>query len=80
MLEFRQVVWEEKLRFLFKKLVEEALELQQDGNIEEMADVEEVILALYEHIWRTKEEVEEIRLQKIQKNGGFEKGYILKIN
>jgi predicted house-cleaning noncanonical NTP pyrophosphatase (MazG superfamily) len=31
-------------------LVEEALELQQDGNIEEMADVEEVILALYEHI------------------------------
>jgi predicted house-cleaning noncanonical NTP pyrophosphatase (MazG superfamily) len=43
-----------------------------------MADVEEVILALYEHIWRTKQEVEEIRLQKLQKNGGFEKGYILK--
>lgn len=79
-LEFRQVVWEEKLRFLFKKLVEEALELQQDGNIEEMADVEEVILALYEHIWRTKQEVEEIRLQKLQKNGGFEKWYILKGN
>lgn len=76
-IEFRQVQWDEKLEFLFKKLVEEALELQKDKNKEELADVEEVILALYIHLWWTKEEVEEARKIKLEKNGGFHEGYIL---
>lgn len=78
--QFRQVSWQEKLEFLFKKLVEEALELQKDKNLEELADVEEVILALYAHLGWSREEVEHLRLQKLEKNGGFEEGYILKID
>lgn len=78
--QFRQVSWQEKLEFLFKKLVEEALELQKDKNLEELADVEEVILALYTHLGWSREEVQEVRLQKLEKNGGFEEGYILKID
>ncbi len=77
--DFRQVDWPEKLEFLFKKLVEEALELQKDKNKEELADVEEVLLAIYEHLWWTKKEIEQIRLQKLQKNGGFINGDILKL-
>ena len=37
--EFKIVSWDEKLQFLYKKLVEEALELQNDQNWEELADV-----------------------------------------
>ena len=77
--QFRQVSWQEKLEFLFKKLIEEVLELQEDRNIEEMADVEEVIRQIYTHFLWTKEEVEEVRLKKLEKNGGFEEGYILKM-
>lgn len=78
-IEFRQVSWDEKLEFLFKKLVEEALELQKDQNMEELADVQEVILALYKHLWWTKDQIEEYRKKKLEKNGGFDEGYILKI-
>lgn len=76
-IQFRQVAWDEKLEFLFKKLVEEALELQKDRNKEELADVEEVVIALYHHLWWTREEVEEARKIKLEKNGGFDEWYIL---
>jgi len=78
--QFRQVSWQEKLEFLFKKLVEEALELQKDKNLEELADVEEVILTLYAHLGWSREEVEKVRLEKLEKNGGFQDGYILKVD
>ena len=78
--QFRQVSWQEKLEFLFKKLVEEALELQKDKNLEELADVEEVIQALYAHLGWSREEVQEVRLQKLEKNGGFQEWYILKMD
>gem|GEM_PF-4316151 len=42
--------------------------------------MEEVILALYAHLGWSREEVQEVRLQKLEKNGGFEEGYILKID
>lgn len=75
--DFRQTEWSEKLNFLFRKLVEEALELQEVGSKEELADVEEVIFALYIHLWWTREEIEAVRLEKLKKNGGFEEWYIL---
>ncbi len=78
--DYRMASKEERLSFLLKKLIEEVLELQTDKNLEEMADVEEVLLALYQEFWWTKEEVEKVRLAKRQKNGGFEEGYILKIS
>lgn len=78
-IEFRKAEWDEKLEFLFKKLVEEALELQKDRNKEELADVEDIILELYDHLWWLREEVEQARLQKREKNGGFDEWYILKM-
>lgn len=75
--DFREVFWDEKLDFLLKKLVEESKELQADKNKEELADVEEVILAIYNHFWWTKSEIEKERLKKLEKNWWFEKWYIL---
>lgn len=77
--EYRIASQQEKISFLLAKLLEEATELSLDQNQEELADVEEVILALYQVFWWKKEEVEKIRLQKLQKNWGFEKWHILKI-
>lgn len=76
---FRQVSGQEKLEFLFKKLLEEAWELQEAQNREEMADVEEVILAIYAHIWWTKQQVEEVRKKKLKTNGWFQNGDILQL-
>lgn len=78
--QFRQVSWQEKLEFLLEKLIEEALELKKDRNIEELADVEEVILALYNHLGWSKQEIEKARVQKLEKNWGFEEWYILKMD
>ena len=77
---FRQVSGQEKLEFLFKKLVEEALEFEKDNTMEELADVQEVIEAIYQHLWWTKEQVEAVRLQKLEKNGGFQNGDILQLD
>lgn len=78
-IEFTQVSWDKKLQALFAKLVEEALELQKDQNMEELGDVEDVIFDIYKHLWWTKEAVDEYRKKKFEKNGGFEEWYILKI-
>ena len=40
---YRQVFWQEKLDFMLLKLIEESQEFQKDKNIEEFADVLEVI-------------------------------------
>lgn len=61
---------------LFKKLTEEIQEFMQEKDIEELADVLEVI----ESIKKLPEyaEVEKIRIKKLEEKGGFEKGFILK--
>lgn len=77
---YRQVFWQEKLDFMLLKLIEESKELQKDKNIEEFADVLEVIDALKKEFWFTDDEIEKTRKQKYDKNWWFDRGYILEIN
>ncbi|MFZ3020416.1 MAG: nucleoside triphosphate pyrophosphohydrolase [Minisyncoccia bacterium] len=61
---------------LVKKLVEETNEFVKETNIEELADVVEVIEAM--RLLPEFSEVESVRLKKKEERGGFEKRLILK--
>lgn len=71
----------ELLVFLLKKLVEEAVEVQQHEDradlVKELADMKEVTLAVMGLLGISEEEIEKVRVIKKEENGGFEKGYIL---
>ena len=62
---------EEYLRHLEAKLDEETREYHRDKNIEELADILEVILALAEGIGSSREELLEIYQKKHNARGGF---------
>lgn len=64
---------DEYLRELIKKLKEETEELAEDNSVEELADVQEVILALCEYLGISKEELERAREQKAKQRGAFKK-------
>ena len=72
---------EEFLRFLLKKMVEEAKELEYSitaGNTqEELADVLEIIYTLLVLKGWSMEEIIQVQKKKRAKNGGFEKRLIL---
>lgn len=56
---------------LNKKLKEELDEYFESGEIEELADIEEVLRAILDYKNVSYEEFEEIRLQKQKRRGGF---------
>ena len=60
------------------KLDEELAEYHADQNIEELADLLEVILACAAARGSSAEELERIRAEKAEKRGGFEKKLLLK--
>ena len=60
------------------KLDEELAEYQKDQNIEELADLAEVIHAATLARGYSLEELERVRAEKIAKRGGFEKRILLK--
>ncbi len=62
---------------LIEKLKEELKEVEEDRNVEEVADLIEVALALARKYGSTEEEVNKIRKEKNAKNGTFEKRIIL---
>ena len=68
---------EEYLKMLDAKLDEELLEYHQDQNIEELADLLELIRAAAIARGYTLEELEAVRAEKGQKRGGFEKKIFL---
>lgn len=68
---------EEHLEALLKKLEEECQELIEARNVEEMADVHEVLNALAETLDITKEELEKVRAGKVAKRGGFQQKIFL---
>ncbi len=76
---YRKVYWKEKLDFLLLKLIEEAKELQEDRNIEEFADLLEVIEALKKEMWFKDDEIKEAKEKKFNKNWGFDEWYILSL-
>lgn len=58
---------------LNKKLMEEVQEYLIDGNVEELADIEEVLLAILQYKNISKEEFLKIREDKVNKRGAFNK-------
>ena len=68
---------EEYQKELDKKLLEEVKEYLESGEIEELADIEEVILAILNTKGQKKENLEEIRKNKVLKRGAFKKKLFL---
>ena len=66
------------LHMLDAKLDEELAEYHKDQNIEELADLLEVIRAVAVARGYTLEELERVRAEKAAKRGGFEKRILLK--
>lgn len=69
---------EDFLRMLDAKLDEELAEYHKEQNIEELADLLEVIRAAAIAHGYTLEELERVRAEKAAKRGGFEKRILLK--
>ena len=69
---------EDYLRMIDAKLDEELAEYHKDQNIEELADLLEVIRAATVARGYTLEDLERVRAEKATKRGGFEKRIFLK--
>lgn len=69
---------EEYLKMIDAKLDEELAEYHKDQNIEELADLLEVIRAATIARGYSVEELEKVRAEKAGKRGGFEKKILLK--
>ncbi len=68
---------DEYLIELNKKILEEVNEYLQDQNVEELADIEEVLRAILDLKGVSYEEFERIRKQKVLKRGAFKKKIFL---
>ena len=68
---------EEYWQKLKAKLAEEVGEFRRDENIEELADILEVIDAIIEHKGFDRAELQRIKAEKAEERGGFKKRIIL---
>ena len=73
----RKVCGSEKLEYLFKKLLEEVQELYDSRNIEELADVEEVLISICKNLRISEKKLEATRKEKAESRGSFDKGIVL---
>ena len=64
---------EEYINELNKKLQEEVKEYLEDNNVEELADIVEVIYGILNSMDVSIKEFEKIRINKQEKRGAFEK-------
>lgn len=69
---------EEYLKMIDCKLDEELAEYHADQNIEELADLLEVIYAAARARGYTIEQLESVRLEKVERRGAFAKKILLK--
>ena len=69
---------EEYLQMLDKKLEEELAEYHQEQNIEELADLLEVMYAPAKARGISNEELEQVRVDKQKARGGFDMKILLK--
>lgn len=70
---------EKYLEMIDKKLNEELAEYHEDQNIEELADLLEVIYAVTKARGYSIEDLEKVRAEKAEKRGGFDKKILLKL-
>ena len=68
---------EEMLSLLGQKLIEESKEYTQNQETEELVDILEVIYTILDLTKTSIDKLQEIRRNKKQIKGGFEKGFIL---
>ena len=66
------------LKYLNCKLSEETNEYQESGNVEELADLEEVLRAILKAKGISYEDFEKIRIGKVEKRGAFDRKLLLK--
>ena len=69
---------EEYLQMLDKKLDEELAEYHKEQNIEELADLLEVLYATVKAKGYSIEDLEQVRIEKQKARGGFDKKILLK--
>ena len=69
---------EEYIKMIDAKLDEELAESHEDQNIEELADLMEVIYAAAEARGYSVEELEAVRLAKVEKRGTFKEKTLLR--
>ncbi|OOM78316.1 hypothetical protein CLPUN_19250 [Clostridium puniceum] len=72
------VAGEEKYKLLEEKLQEEVNEFLEDKNLEELADVMEVLFGLADSLGYSEEELLKTRDKKREERGGFKDGIVLK--
>lgn len=75
--EMRTLSEGEYLRELDKKLLEEVREYRRSGELEELADIMEVIYAISQARGYTVEQLLKTREEKYEKRGGFSKRIFL---
>ncbi|KHD37129.1 phosphoribosyl-ATP pyrophosphohydrolase [Clostridium acetobutylicum] len=68
---------EDLTALLEAKLLEEAKEFSEDKNLEELADLMEVVLGLASALGFSEEELMKKRTEKKAERGGFQKGIVL---
>ncbi len=68
---------EEQYELLLKKLHEEVNEFIEDKNLEELADVMEVVFGLARYLGYSEEELMRKREEKRKERGGFLDGIVL---
>ncbi|HOA96940.1 nucleoside triphosphate pyrophosphohydrolase [Acetivibrio saccincola] len=66
------------INFLKAKLEEELEEFKKSEDIEEIADIIEVLYAIVEFKGMSVKDLEKIRLEKVKKRGAFKKRLLLK--
>ena len=72
---------EEYFKELKIKIQEESAEFVESGEIEELADLEEVLRAILDSKGVSYEEFERIRLKKVEKRGAFkDRVYLESVN
>lgn len=75
--EVRIAEGKEKCELLEKKLMEEVNEFLEDKNLEELADVMEVLFGLAREIGYSEEDLIRNREEKKSERGGFKDGILL---
>lgn len=68
----------EMIETLVNKLKEEVTEFEADNNLEELADILEVVYELAKRLGFNKSNLEDERLVKRRERGGFENNMFLK--
>ena len=72
------VAGDEKYKLLEAKLQEEVNEFLEDKNLEELAEVMEVLFGLADSLGYSEEELLKARDKKREERGGFKDGILLK--